>query len=69
MNASTFVAAYARTAPWGAPPAALRWYAGVILVAKHAQKCVKRMKTDGDRKIQRLIAASEAILAGHEPWS
>jgi len=61
-----FVAAYREAAPWGAPPAALQWYTAVILVAKHAQKCVKRMKADGDLKVQRLIARAEALLAGHE---
>jgi hypothetical protein len=62
--ARDFAAAYRGTAPWGTPPHALRWYTAVILVAKHAQKCVKRTKTDGDVKVRRLLDMAEALLAG-----
>jgi hypothetical protein len=64
--ARTFAAAYRDAAPWGAPAAALHWYTAVILVAKHAQKCIKRMKSDGDAKVGRLVGLAEALLAGRE---
>ena len=33
----------------------MAWYTAVILVAKHAQKMVKRLKEDGDQKIRTLL--------------
>lgn len=61
-----FVAAYRQAAPGGAPPAALAWYTAVILVAKHAQKCVKRMKSEGDVKVERLLDRAARLLDSPE---
>lgn len=62
--ARAFADAYAASAPWGAPPRALHWYAAIQLVAKHAQKCVKRLKDDGDAKIRHLLDTGERLLDG-----
>jgi hypothetical protein len=59
-----FADAYAASAPWGAPRRALHWYAAIQLVAKHAQKCVKRLKDDGDAKIRHMLDTSEGLLDG-----
>jgi aminoglycoside phosphotransferase (APT) family kinase protein len=59
-----FLTAYRAHAPWGTPAAALGWYTGVILVAKHVQKCVKRLKDDGDAKMRAMLAVAEDLLAG-----
>jgi len=59
-----FLDAYRNHAPWGTPPAALGWYTGVILVAKHVQKMVKRLKDDGDTKMRTMLAVAEELLAG-----
>ena len=61
-----FLAGYGGSAPWGISAAALHWYTGVMLVAKHAQKCVKRVKSDGDVKVLRLIDRATGLLEGGE---
>jgi aminoglycoside phosphotransferase (APT) family kinase protein len=65
--ARAFIDAYRSVAPWGAPEPALRWYTAVQLVAKHAQKCVKRLKDDGDSKIRHMLQLAERILDGDLP--
>ena len=65
--ARDFLASYAQEAPWGLPESALEWYTGIILVAKHAQKCVKRAKDDGDSKIRRMLGLAEDLLARRLP--
>jgi hypothetical protein len=60
----SFLGAYAAAAPWSLPAGALRWYTGVVLVAKHVQKCVKRLKEDGDTKIQLMLDLAARILDG-----
>lgn len=62
-----FLEAYRHRAPWGTPEAALRWYTAVILVAKHAQKCVKRLKDDGDSKIRHMLELADELLTGQRP--
>lgn len=64
--AAAFTAAYRGVRPEGLPAAALRWYAAAILVSKHAQKCVKRMKDDGDTKIAHMLERAERWLSGAE---
>ncbi len=64
--ARAFIDGYTAVHSGPLPEAALRWYAAVILVAKHAQKCVKRMKDDGDIKIQRLVERAEGWLDGSD---
>lgn len=61
--ASVFLQAYAADSPWGIPDRAFEWYTATILVAKHALKCVKRLKDDGDAKIRRMLGLAEDILA------
>jgi len=53
--ATVFLEAYRSTAPSPIDEAAVAWYTAVILVAKHAQKMVKRLKEDGDQKIRTLL--------------
>ena len=65
--AHDFLAAYAQEAPWGLPEGALEWYTAIILVAKHAQKCVKRAKDDGDSKIRQMLGLAEDLLARRAP--
>lgn len=62
-----FLDGYRETAPWGMPEPALRWYAAVLLVAKHVQKCVKRLKDDGDTKIRHMLEIADRILSGDLP--
>lgn len=62
-----FLESYRNRAPWGTPDAALRWYTAVILVAKHAQKCVKRLKEDGDHKIRHMLEVADELLTGRRP--
>jgi aminoglycoside phosphotransferase (APT) family kinase protein len=59
-----FLNAYREAAPWSLPERALRWYVGVLLVAKHVQKCVKRLKDDGDTKIRHMLDLAERVLDG-----
>lgn len=61
---AAFLSAYARCAPWGLPPAALHWYTAVILTAKHAQKCVKRLKDDLDVKVRQMADTALRLLDG-----
>jgi hypothetical protein len=61
-----FLAGYSDSAAWGIAPAALHWYTGVLLVAKHAQKCVKRVKSAGDVKVSRLLDRAAGLLEGGE---
>jgi aminoglycoside phosphotransferase (APT) family kinase protein len=61
---AAFLAAYREATPWGTPESALQWYTAVILVAKHAQKCVKRLKDDGDTKIRHMLELAECMLDG-----
>jgi hypothetical protein len=60
--AAGFLDAYAGGA--AVAPRALHWYTALILVGKHAQKCVKRLKDDGDTKIRALLDVAEDLLAG-----
>jgi hypothetical protein len=60
-----FLDAYATGA--ACAPAALQWYTAMILAGKHAQKCVKRLKDDGDAKIRILLGLAEDLLTGHLP--
>ena len=62
-----FTAGYRSVAPWGTPEPALRGYTAVQLVAKHVQKCVKRLKDDGDSKIQQMLQLAERLLDGDLP--
>jgi len=64
--AAAFAAAYRSVRPEGLPEPALRWYAAAILVSKHAQKCVKRLKDDGDVKIAHMLERAERWLSGAE---
>jgi hypothetical protein len=59
---AAFLDAYAETA--ACAPRALHWYTALILVGKHAQKCVKRLKDDGDTKIRVLLDVAENLLVG-----
>lgn len=61
---TAFLDAYRAATPWGTPERALQWYTAVILVAKHAQKCVKRLKDDGDTKIRHMLELAESLLDG-----
>lgn len=64
--ATVFLDAYHATAPQRIDAAALAWYTAVILVAKHAQKMVKRLKEDGDQKMQTLLDdALQMLQQGH----
>lgn len=64
--ATAFASSYRSVHPEGLPEPALRWYAAAILVSKHAQKCVKRMKDDGDTKIAHMLERAERWLSGTE---
>jgi len=60
--ADVFLESYRRTAVHGVDDTALAWYTAVILVAKHAQKMVKRLKEDGDEKLARLLEDASSLL-------
>lgn len=60
--ARLFLESYRSTAQHDVDAAALAWYTAVILVAKHAQKMVKRLKEDGEEKLVRLLQDALTLL-------
>lgn len=60
--ARIFLDSYRATAQHPVDDAAVAWYTAVILVAKHAQKMVKRLKEDGDEKLDRLLTDALKLL-------
>lgn len=64
--ARLFLESYRSASQHEVDDAALAWYTAVILVAKHAQKMVKRLKEDGDEKLARLLQDSLSLLR-HSP--
>jgi thiamine kinase-like enzyme len=60
--AQVFLRSYRAAASHPVDDAALAWYTAVILVAKHAQKMVKRLKEDGDEKLERLLRDAVELL-------
>jgi len=64
---TAFLDAYRSATPWGTPNQALQWYTAVILVSKHAQKCVKRLKDDPGAKVRHMLELAEFMLDGRMP--
>ena len=60
--ADQFCAGYAAAAPWGLPEAWLKWQTAVILITKHANRCVRRARKNPDAQIRQYLTLAAELL-------
>lgn len=59
-----FCAAYREAAPWGLDEGWLFWQTAVILISKHAKRCIKRARKNPEAQIQRYLTLANELING-----
>ncbi|MEM7118038.1 MAG: aminoglycoside phosphotransferase family protein [Chloroflexota bacterium] len=62
--AHQFCQAYDDAAPWGGNEAWVAWQTAVILISKHAKRCIKRARKNPDGQIQTYLTLATELLSG-----